>query len=117
MKTLFLAALVGATLATASLEIFAADDTSTTASASGADATTGADGKKAERWRAAFEQLSLTDEQKTRIQQIRTSVTDRKERRQQIMGVLTPDQKTKLKELIRQSRSNAQTGGTTTAAP
>jgi Spy/CpxP family protein refolding chaperone len=117
MKTFLLTALVGATLATASLEIFAADDTSTTAPTTGADGTTGTQGEKGERWRAAFAQLSLTDEQKTRIQQIRASVTDRKERRQQIMGVLTPDQKTKLKELIRQSRSNAQTSGTTTAAP
>jgi Spy/CpxP family protein refolding chaperone len=117
MKTFLLTALAGAILATASLEIFAADDTTTTAPASGSATTTGAKGQKGERWRAAFEQLSLTDEQKTRIQQIRTSVTDRKERRQQIMGVLTPDQKTKLKDLIRESRSSEQTGGTTTAAP
>ena len=50
---------------------------------------------------------ALTDAQKDRIKQIRATVTDRKERRQQIMAVLTPDQKAKLKELIQEHRNEA----------
>jgi len=67
------------------------------ATASGTTSTPGAgQGQRMERLKAALAQLDLTDAQKEQIQQIRGSVTDRKERRQQIMAVLTPDQKAKL---------------------
>ncbi len=68
---------------------------STTTSATGWTASEG-QGQRMERLKAALAQLDLTDTQKEQIKQIRGSVSDRKERRQQIMAVLTPDQKAKL---------------------
>ena len=61
-------------------------------------------------------QLDLTDTQKGQIKQIRATVTDRKERRQQIMAVLTQDQKAKLIQMFQQYRSEheAANGGTVT---
>jgi Spy/CpxP family protein refolding chaperone len=55
--------------------------------------------------KAALDQLNLTDAQKAQIKQIRATVSDKKERRQQIMAVLTPDQKAKLRELIMAKRN------------
>jgi Spy/CpxP family protein refolding chaperone len=68
---------------------------STATPATGSTAPEG-QGQRMERLKAALAQLDLTDAQKEQIKQIRGSVTDRKERRQQIMAVLTPDQKAKL---------------------
>jgi Spy/CpxP family protein refolding chaperone len=65
-----------------------------------------------EKFKAALEKLDLTDAQKTQIQQIRATVTDRRERRQQIMGVLTSEQKEKLKEMIQEHRAASQSGAT-----
>jgi Spy/CpxP family protein refolding chaperone len=81
------------------------------------DTTTNqAKGDKRERFKEAMAQLNLTDVQKQQIEQIRSTVTDRKERRQQIMGVLTPDQKTKLWQMI-QNYKSGQAGTGTTSTP
>ena len=73
---------------------------------SGAPAAPGTgSGDKSQRMEAvkeAFDQLGLTDAQKAQIKQIRASTQPGKERREQIMAVLTPDQKSKLMEMIQQ---------------
>ncbi len=56
-------------------------------------------------WREAFEQLDLTDAQKAQIKQIRDDTQPGRERRQQIMAVLTSEQRDKLKQLIEQHRA------------
>jgi Spy/CpxP family protein refolding chaperone len=61
-------------------------------------------GQREERWKAAIAALDLTDAQKLQIKQIRSTVTDKKERRQQIMAVLTPEQKEKLRQMFEQYR-------------
>jgi len=66
-----------------------------------------------EKLKAALAQLNLTDDQKAKIKDIFTNVTDRKERRQQIAAVLTPDQKEKLKQMIQERREQ---GGAMEAA-
>jgi Spy/CpxP family protein refolding chaperone len=53
-------------------------------------------------------QLDLTDAQKAQIKQIVQGTTDKKERRQQIRAILTPDQKIKLRQLIRERRAQRQ---------
>jgi Spy/CpxP family protein refolding chaperone len=70
-------------------------------------APSAAQGERFEKFKELVAQLNLTDAQKDQIKQIRATVTDRKERRQQIMAVLTPEQKAKLKELIQERRSGA----------
>ena len=65
-----------------------------------------------EKFKAAMEKLDLTEAQKAQIKQIHATVTDKKERRQQIMAVLTPDQKQKLMEMIKEHREAAQPGTT-----
>jgi Spy/CpxP family protein refolding chaperone len=82
----------------------AAGDGSTTAPANGADNSGGDAGQKG-KWRAAFAQLYLSDAQKQQIKQIRASTQPGKERRQQIMAVLTPDQKQKLIAMFKQYHS------------
>jgi len=62
-------------------------------------------GQRAEKMRAALEQLDLTDAQKQQIKQIRTTTQPGKERRQQIMAVLTPDQKQKLIAMLKDYRA------------
>jgi Spy/CpxP family protein refolding chaperone len=52
-------------------------------------------------------QLGLTDAQKDQIKQIRATVADRQQRHQQIMSVLTPEQKTKLQELRQEHRNGS----------
>jgi Spy/CpxP family protein refolding chaperone len=124
MKTYFLPlCLVGVCLVAA--PSLRADDTSTIdqsapATASGSTATapsTGQQGERMGRFKAALAQLDLTDAQKAQIKQIYTTVTDRKERRQQIVAVLTPDQKAKLRQLIQEHREQMQANGGTAAAP
>ena len=104
MKTSFLPLfLVGATLTIASARIGLAD-TAAPATANG-PATNEAQGGRLERLKAALAELNLTDAQKAQIKQIRATVTDRRERRQQIMAVLTPEQKAKLIQM-RQEHKN-----------
>jgi Spy/CpxP family protein refolding chaperone len=70
--------------------------------------------ERMEKFKAALAKLNLTDAQKTQIQQIRATVTDRRERRQQIMAVLTPDQKAQLKQIFLEHRpqgTNANAAG------
>jgi Spy/CpxP family protein refolding chaperone len=66
-------------------------------------------------FRAILAQLDLTEAQKEQIKQIRATVTDRKERHQQVLAVLTPEQKAKLRELIQTYRSGSQGGSSTTS--
>jgi Spy/CpxP family protein refolding chaperone len=113
--TLFL---VGIGLAALPLPMARADDGTTSnpaAAPSGPSNSAGAgdQSQRIERFKAAIEQLNLTDAQKDQIKQIRASVTDRKERREQIMNVLTPDQKAKLRDMIMAHRNNAQAGAGT----
>lgn len=58
------------------------------------------------KWREAFEKLDLSDAQKEQIKQIRTSTSPSKERRQQIMAVLTPAQKERLVAMIKAHRAD-----------
>ncbi len=115
LLSLFLA---GATLSAFPLQIARADDSGTQAASngsstdlSGGDDTTAAQGgaatggEKRGKWREAFAQLGLSDAQKEQIKQIRASTSPGRERRQQIMGVLTPDQKEKLRQLIQNYRA------------
>jgi len=123
MKTSFLALfLAGAALAIIPSQIVLADDDSTTSSTSPSTGSTnsgdnGEQGQRAERFKQVLAQLDLTDAQKAQIKQIFTTVTDRKERRQQIVAVLTPDQKAKLREIIQERRSETQSGGGAALAP
>ena len=55
----------------------------------------------------AFEQLDLSNAQKAQIQQIRANTSRGKDRRHQIMAVLTPDQKAKLVSLIKARKAAA----------
>ena len=109
MKTFILPLfVVGAALSLLSPQTVLADTLapaiSTTAGSSDAQ------GQREERWKAAIAALDLTDAQKDQIKQIRNTVTDRKERRQQIMAVLTPEQKQKLMQMFQQYRESH--GGT-----
>jgi len=76
-----------------------AQDATVPASPSGPPSGAGetpAGGGQGGKWREAFEKLNLTDAKKSQIKQIRASTTPGKERRQQIMAVLTPAQKEQL---------------------
>jgi Spy/CpxP family protein refolding chaperone len=76
-----------------------------------ATAPSGGDGngQRGEKLKAALEQLNLSDAQKQQIQQIRANTQPGKERRQQIMAVLTPEQKQKLISMLQEYRA-AQAG-------
>jgi Spy/CpxP family protein refolding chaperone len=52
-----------------------------------------------------MDELDLTDAQKQRIAELRQSLTDRRERREAVLNVLTPEQRTRLKELRGESPS------------
>jgi Spy/CpxP family protein refolding chaperone len=87
--------------------LFAQDDgstnsSSTTAPSSRGGNSAGGNGQHAGKWKAVFEQLDLSDTQKAQIKQIRANTQPGKERRQQIMAVLTPDQKQKLVSLLKE---------------
>jgi len=58
-----------------------------------------------------FAQLDLTDAQKQQLNQIRQTVTDRKQRREQIMNVLTPDQRAKFEQLRAEHKKGGGAGG------
>jgi Spy/CpxP family protein refolding chaperone len=117
MKTSFLSVLIiGTTCSILPTQISRADDTTTTgqsASASGSTNSTGqagptaAQAQRMERFNQMVAQLGLTDAQKDQIRQIRANVTDRQQRHQQIMNILTPDQKNKLQELRQEHRNGS----------
>jgi len=98
--------LFGAALTIAAPRISMAD-TGAPATANGAD-TNSEQSARVARWKAAFAELDLTDDQKAQIKHIRWTVTDRQERRQQILAVLTPEQKAKLKQMIREHRNGGE---------
>jgi Spy/CpxP family protein refolding chaperone len=119
MKIPFLSLfLVGAVMGIPQQMALAQDSTASSQTApssgstvSGATCTSGTgQGQRMERLKSAMSQLDLTDAQKEQIKQIRASVTDRKERRQQIMAVLTPDQKAKLVAMWQAHQNGAGTG-------
>ena len=85
--------------------LFAQTSSSTNAPAATTPSGGGGNGQRAEKMKAALEQLNLSDAQKQQIQQIRASTQPGKERRQQIMAVLTPDQKQKLISMLQQYRA------------
>ncbi len=62
----------------------------------------GGDGQRGQRMQQMFAQLGLTDAQKQQIKQIRQSTTDRQQRREAIMKILTPEQQAKFQELRQQ---------------
>jgi Spy/CpxP family protein refolding chaperone len=96
----------GALLADGPAPTGATNSGATTAPAGGQD-------QRMERFKEAMDQLNLTDAQKDKIKQIRATVTDRKERRQQIMAVLTVDQQAKLKELTQEHAGQTPSGAAT----
>jgi periplasmic protein CpxP/Spy len=89
--------------------LFAQSSGSTNAPSATAPSENGGNGQRAEKMKAALEQLNLSDAQKQQIQQIRANTQPGKERRQQIMAVLTPDQKQKLISMLQEYRA-AQAG-------
>jgi Spy/CpxP family protein refolding chaperone len=73
----------------------------------------GGQAEKLQHLKDAMAQLDLTDTQKQQIKQIRATVTDKTQRRQQVMAVLTPEQKQKLIQILMQYRnSGGATAGT-----
>jgi len=124
-NSLFALILAGAACALPSQTILA-DDGSTvgqTAPSSGStnsggnNAPAAAPGERFQRFKEAMAQLDLTDAQKAQIKQIRATVTDRTARRQQILALLTPEQKSRLSQLLLARRSGAQSGDDTPVAP
>jgi len=121
-STIFSLFLAGAAATVLSLQTVRADDLSAggqTAPSTGAsDGTAPAQGQgqRWQRFKEAMAQLDLTEAQKALIKQIRATVTDKKERRQQVLAVLTPDQKAKLRQLILAHRDGAQAGGAQTTS-
>jgi Spy/CpxP family protein refolding chaperone len=117
MKTFLLSVFAGVALVGFPLQAVLADDDTTTGQAP--PATGAGQGKHAGEFRAMFQQLDLTDAQKAQIKQIRQTMPAGKERRQQIIAVLNPDQKAKLMEMMQAHRgaagaaSGASTGGST----
>jgi Spy/CpxP family protein refolding chaperone len=89
-----------------------ADDSTPPSQTAPSDGTnTGTDAsQRRQRFQEIIAQLNLMDEQKQQIRHIRQTVTDQTQRRQQIMAVLTPEQRQKLRQFFQQNRSN---GGTT----
>ena len=122
MKTSFLSVLViSVTLAMRPSQRAMADDNTlsgqsiSSADTTGTNAAGDGQGQRLERLKEVLAQLDLTDAQKTQIQQIRSTVPAGHERRQEILAVLTPDQKTKLRELIQAHRNAAQSGTNTSS--
>ena len=105
---------VGAAFLLLSPRTALADTNTSTPTDSTTVGSNGPQGERAGRWRAAFAQLNLTEAQRAQIKQIRATVTDRKERFEQIKAVLTPEQKAKLQQLIQENRTGA---GTTPSSP
>jgi Spy/CpxP family protein refolding chaperone len=102
--------LVGSVLSFVSLQSAPADNTAAPASAPAATApAAGGQGDHAAKFQAALAELDLSDDQKTKIQGIMSSMPAGRERRRAIAAVLTPDQKAKLKELIKAHREGSNT--------
>jgi len=108
MKTLSPLLLCLCVVLMASPAIAQTDDSTSPSQTTPSDGTnTGVDAsQRRERIKEAFAQLNLTDEQKQQIKQIRQTVSDKTQRRQQIMAVLTLDQKQKLRQFFQQYRNN-----------
>jgi Spy/CpxP family protein refolding chaperone len=91
--------------------LFAEDDASSKTTDNSAvapsdgNASTAGQGQHTGFWKQALEQLNLSDGQKQQIKQIVDNSQPGKERRQQIMAVLTPDQKQQLVSLIKEHRA------------
>jgi len=85
--------------------LFAQSAGNTNAASATAPSENAGNGQRAEKLKAALEQLDLTDAQKQQIKQIRANTDPGKERRQQIMAVLTPDQKQKLISMLQEYRA------------
>jgi Spy/CpxP family protein refolding chaperone len=122
MKISFLSLFLVGALMGLPQQMTLAQDSSTTGQTTPATGSTGGtgtctpgQGQRLEKLKAALAQLNLTDAQKEQIKQIRSTVTDRKERRQEIMAVLTPDQKARLIAMIQAHRNGSQ-GATSTAS-
>jgi Spy/CpxP family protein refolding chaperone len=64
--------------------------------------------------RGLLSQLDLTDAQRLQIAQIRQTMTDRQQRHEAILNILTPDQRTRFEQLRAQ---RAGTPPTSTPAP
>jgi len=110
MKRLLLSALLSiSVLAPSGAQVLAqtADDEMGDSSSS-STAPTDSTGSTPGRHHHLLAQLGLSDEQKAQIKQIFQSTTDRKERRQQIKAILTPEQKMQLRQLIRERRAQRQ---------
>jgi len=75
-----------------------------------------APGTQSDRIRGALAELNLTDAQRAQIMQIRATVTDRKERRQQVLALLTPDQRARLHELRAERRNGRHAAGAPSSA-
>jgi len=123
MKTSFLSLLLASAALTAiPAQTILAQDNSTSGptSLSGGSTNNGGTDEQGRRFgpfRRLLAQLDLTEAQKAQIKQIFLTVTDPKERRQEIVAVLTPEQKARLRELIKQHRENDQSGADTPSAP
>jgi Spy/CpxP family protein refolding chaperone len=91
-----------------------ADDATSSGQTSDGTNTSTNTGQKRELMREAFAQLDLTTDQRLEIRHIRQTVTDPTERHKEIVAVLTPEQKEKLKAFFQQHRNSAGTGGTET---
>jgi Spy/CpxP family protein refolding chaperone len=85
--------------------LFAQTSASTNAPSATAPSGDESNGQRGEKLKALLEQLDLSDAQKQQIQQIRANTQPGKERRQQIMTVLTPDQKQKLISMLQKYRA------------
>ena len=84
--------------------LFAQTSVSTNAPSATAPSGDDGNGQRREKLKAALDQLNVTEAQKQQIQQIISSTQPGKERRQQIMAVLTPDQKQKLVAMLKERR-------------
>jgi Spy/CpxP family protein refolding chaperone len=86
--------------------VLADDDTapSQTAPSDGANPGPGA-GQRGVNIRALLAQLNLTGDQKQQIKQIMQTVPAGPQRRRQILAVLTPEQKQKLRQLLHPGRN------------
>jgi Spy/CpxP family protein refolding chaperone len=107
-KHLLCSLLAGVLLASPSLFAQEASPGASTGSLSSGngDAAAGNDGQRVGIWRAVIEKLDLTDAQKEQIKQIRASTPPGKDRRHQIMAVLTTAQKEQLLAMIKAYRAD-----------
>jgi len=109
MKTSLLSLVLGLNIASAPALVAQdagnTNSASATPPASGNTSGAGGGSQHGEKLKAMLEQLDLTDAQKTQIKQIRANTQAGKERRQQIMAVLTPNQKQKLIGMLQQYRA------------